>query len=397
MNLLVVTHFYPSHGGGIEAIAGQLVRHLLALDPDLRIEWCAARGDALPPAQSRLRLRPLRVWNGIEKAIGVPIPWPSLSALGQLWRAVRRADAVHFHDLAYPAHLLLALFCVLQGKPYLVTQHIGSVPFANPVFRAVLTGVNRFLGRAVLDRAAQVVFYSEEVRRYFGAFGVGRDSKRITHIPNGVDSEIFFAQEANVRQETRTQLARTLKIDPSQPLVLFVGRFVEKKGVLFLAQLSKRFPEVGWIFAGYGPLDPEPHLGSNGRVLRGLQGASIAQLFNAADLMVLPSRGEGFPLVVQEAFACGTPVLVESAIEAAAPVIGPWANFETLGLDDDASRWENKLRQILHGALESLPERTARAEFAAREWSWERCAQAYLSLFEDMFQGHRDPRKGKDS
>jgi glycosyltransferase involved in cell wall biosynthesis len=397
MNLLVVTHFYPSHGGGIEAVAGQLVRHLLALDPSLRIEWCAGRGDALPPAHPRMRARPLRVWNGIEKALGIPIPWPSLSALGHLWRAVHRADAVHFHDLAYPAHLVLALFCHLQGKPYLVTQHIGLVPFENPAFRAVLAGVNRFLGRAVLNRASHVIFISEEVRRYFGALGIGRDSKHVLTIPNGVDSQLFFAQDASARQQLRAELAQTLELDSSVPLVLFVGRFVEKKGVLFLAHLSKRFPHVGWIFAGHGPLDPETHLGSNGRVLRGLWGAPIARLYNAADLLVLPSRGEGFPLVVQEALACGTPVLVESAIQAASPVIGPWANFESLGSDDDASRWENRLRQILDGGSESPATRTARAEFAAKEWSWERCAQDYLSLFKDMVRSQRDSRKGKNS
>ncbi|RYG64919.1 hypothetical protein EON80_18325, partial [bacterium] len=151
MKLLVVTHFYPSHGGGIESVAGQLVRCFLDLDSNLQIEWCAGYGDELPAPHARLRTRPLRVWNGIERAIGLPVPLPGPSALGKLWRAVRRADAVHFHDIAYPVHLALAIFCKLQRKPYVVTQHIGVVPFKSAVLRRVLETVNRVLGKAVLN------------------------------------------------------------------------------------------------------------------------------------------------------------------------------------------------------------------------------------------------------
>lgn len=384
MNLLVVTHYYPAHGGGIEAIAGQLVQHFLALDPGVNIEWHAGRGDAHPPRQKRLRFRPLRVWNGIEQSTGLPIPIPSLRALGQLWRAVRKADVVHFHDLAYPAHIVLALFCALQRKPYVVTQHIGFVPFQSPVFRAILTGVNRYVGSTILGRSARVVFYSEEVRRYFGSLGICQASERVLFIPNGVDGAVFHPAAPATRLGLREKLARSGGYDPSRLLVLFVGRFVEKKGVLFLAELSKRFPDVQWVFAGQGPLDPENHLGPNATVLRGLRGAQVAELYQAADLLVLPSRGEGFPLVVQEALACGTPVLVETALSKATPSATPWMNLETLGAQDDAARWETRLRQLLEELPEPPEARTRRAEFAAREWSWEQAATAYLECFADV-------------
>lgn len=376
--LLLVTPFFPAHGGGVEGVAGELSRQMLRLDADLHIEWLAASGDALPAPTSRLRAQSLRTCNGVEKALGVPVllPWPR--ALARLWRAVRRCDAGHLHDFAYPANLAAALFFQIQKKPYLVTQHIGAVPFQNPFLRHLLSFINGTAGVWALSRAAQTVFISEQVRREFAIPGA-------LLIPNGVDATIFCPPENPGR---KLELRRQLGFDAGAPLVLFVGRFVEKKGVPLLVKLSRQMPDVQWIFAGHGPLDPSREIGANARVLRGWQGARIADLCRAADLFVLPSRGEGFPLVVQEALACGTPVLAETALGMASPAAREWMNLEPLGQADDAARWEKRLRALLteiaRDAEREAQNRAARAAFARREWSWESGARRYLEILEDI-------------
>src|SRR5262249_43938797 len=61
-----------------------------------------------------------------------------------------------------------------------------------------------------------------------------------------------------------------------------------------------------------------------------------AQLYNAADCLVLPSRREGFPTVVGEAMACGTPVLA-SRVGGVAELVVPGVTGWLVEPGDDAA------------------------------------------------------------
>lgn len=320
--------------------------------------------------------------NRIEARWGVPIPLPSPREWGRLWRAIARADVVHLHDFAYPFHLGAALFCLVQRKPFLITQHIGAVPFRSVGLRFVLQSLNRTAGRFVLERATRVVFISDAVRRYFQDFA----SIGALTVPNGVDESLFSPLATPQRAQLRRELAGTLKIDAARPWLLFVGRFVEKKGVPLLVELSRQMPGAAWIFAGRGPLDPlalsaSEKATNHVRVVRDRSGASLAELYRSADLLVLPSRGEGFPLVVQEALACGTPVLVGDELENALPGAAALLECEPVGEVDDLERWKARIEQILT-RWESQTTRFARAAQARELWNWNHSARQYLALFE---------------
>jgi len=103
------------------------------------------------------------------------------------------------------------------------------------------------------------------------------------------------------------------------PIVLFVGRLIEAKGILDLVDvLAQRSPNLPWhlLVVGEGPLDQEvrrraAQAGVDGHLtLTGyLHGAALQAAYELADVLVLPTRSEGFPLVILEGMAAGLPVI----------------------------------------------------------------------------------------
>ncbi|MEP7040444.1 MAG: glycosyltransferase family 4 protein [Chloroflexota bacterium] len=375
--LLLVTHFYPSHGGGVEIVAGQLAARLAT---DIGVRWAAGRDRQAYPPPRGVELVPLGVWHGIERRTGVPVPLPGVRALARLWREVRRSDLVWVHDLLYPGNLLAAVAARIIGRPLVVTVHVGAVPYRNSFLRGFIGFVYRATSRTMLRAAARVTFVSERIRDETAR----RSWKRPPlFIPNGVDAGVFHPSTDAQRAEVRRYLG-----GETRPLLVFVGRFVERKGLALIQQLAERTPEWRWVLAGHGPIDPGAWAAANVSVERELHGPSLARLYGAADLLVLPSLGEGFPLVVIEALACGTPAIVDPSTAAGDRTAAARLETEPVTGSDAVDRWHAHLERIL--ARPDLDQaRTAVAEFAASHWSWDRAADAYREVLEEALSASR--------
>jgi glycosyltransferase involved in cell wall biosynthesis len=371
---MLVTHYYPAHQGGVERVAGELATRL-AREEAAQIEWHASDCDAPPPATPGLRYVPARSSNVAERRLGFPYPLWSGGALWRAARAAREADIVHLHDCLYLPNLVAFVAARLARRPVVVTQHVGFVPYRSLVLRTLLSAANRLLGVLVLRGATQVVFVSDAVREYFSAFVRFRAAPRV--VSNGVDTGVF----AQAQADQRRRLREALGVPQGRPLLLFVGRFVEKKGLAILQELSARVPHAHWAFAGWGPLDPSAWGRPNVTVVHRAGADELARLYQAADLLVLPSVGEGFPLVVQEAMACGTPALVGAETAAGCPEAGELLLKEAVGGAETAQRWAERLDSLLAspGSLEAL--RPKVAAFAREHWSWERCTARYAAIF----------------
>ena len=371
MRLLLVTPFYSTHGGGVEAAAHRLADALLARMPQLEIQWMASDCDAAPAALAdRLRCTPAPGSNTLERRTGVSYPRWSFGALKLLWRAVCDSDAVHIHESVYLGSVFAYLFAKRRGKPILVTQHVGAIPFDRRTLRMALGLLNRSVGRMVLGGAERVFFISPAVRDYFARFCSFRAAP--AYVPNGVDGELYAFSDAACAERLKRAAGR----DPGRPLCLFVGRFVERKGVPLVLSLARALPQVDWILAGDGVLRPEESGLPNVSVIRGRSGADIAALYRMADLLVLPSTGEGFPLVVQEAMACGTPALVGEATARGSPSVRSWILTEAVGTEDDLGAWKERIAGLLKDPrLVSMRAEVAGA--ARSQWSWATAGESY--------------------
>jgi glycosyltransferase involved in cell wall biosynthesis len=376
--LLLVTHYYAEHGGGVEIVAAKLAGHLARAGLD--IVWVAA-GTSGTPSMPGVSRHPIRAWNGLEARLGVPFPICGPITILRLARAVWRSDVVHLHDSLYLANFAAYLWARLFCKPIIVTQHIGPVPYSSRLLRWLLAFANHTIGRGVLGGCTQAVFISQKVRTYFCRFVRFRNEPLL--IGNGVDWGVFHP----VSQAKRDQLRVRLGWTESRPIMLFVGRFVEKKGLDILRKLCADFPDCTWVFAGWGPDNPAYWRLPNVRCLQKCSHAELADYYRAADLLVLPSAGEGFPLVLQEALACGTPVA--TSVDTASG----WPAVESVAWTCEGyEQWRELIRLLSETPALLQARRRPSAEFARRNWDWETCAAQYLDVLTALAADNR-PRR----
>jgi glycosyltransferase involved in cell wall biosynthesis len=375
MKILMASHYFASHKGGIEVVAEELFRGLAARGQE--VVWVA--GDATPPPESVAGSRsvPLRVWNFVEENIGLPFPIPTLSALRRLSREVSGADILILHDCLYLTNILAFVIARCCGVQTVIVQHIGFVPYTNRILNALMRFSNTIVTRPMLSRVAQVVFISETTRSYFSQLRFKRPPEVIF---NGVNTSLY---RALARAETKADLRRQYSLPEDRYAILFVGRFVEKKGLRAMEYMVDLQQGWTWVFAGWGPLDPRDWKAANVRVFTGLRGSSMATLYRACDLLILPSSGEGFPLVVQEALACGLPVVCGEETLGADPAMKTFVRGVPVYPGDDQRTAREFLCAIndslgTEGALDSQSEQ--RRAFAVSRYSWHSAVEHYLRV-----------------
>ena len=374
MKLLMVSHYFESHRGGIEIVAGQLARALGRLGND--VIWLAT--DATPPPAGTESFTPVavRAINTSEKYLGLPFPVPTPGALLRIYHEVYWADAVLLHDTLYPTSFATFAFAYFVRKPVIIIAHVGAVPYRNPLLRSIMSVANRVVARPLLARCDRVAFISEITARYFSEVPFRSPPVLIL---NGVDPGIFSPVSPDQKQKLRRDLGFAL----DRTIALFVGRFVEKKGLDILSRMARLRPDIIWAFAGWGHLDPCRWGLTNVIVFSGLRGISLTQLYRASDLFVLPSKGEGFPLVIQEALACGLPVVCSAetagADTAASRFLSP-VPMDQEEPDAAALAFCQEIDRVLAGDGSTRISSEERFRFVSARYCWTDTARRYVEL-----------------
>jgi len=230
-----------------------------------------------------------------------------LSLVWNMFRLLRsnNVDLIHAH-WALPVGLIAVILGRVYGIPVLVTSHGGDIfGLKQPIFR--------YLMRYVFSKAQAVNAVSLPIK---SAIRQLSPRSMIWVKSMGVD-DTRFRPISNAKQR--------LGLSNEKPILLYVGRFSEKKGVEYLvdaaALLMSKKIEFTLFLIGKGNLQKkisqkieQYQLTGVVKMLGEIENSRLPEYYSAADLLVVPSvegvgGQEGLPVTIMEGLLCGKKVV----------------------------------------------------------------------------------------
>ncbi len=219
-------------------------------------------------------------------------------------------DLIDAH-FVYPDGFAAVLLGHCFRKPVVVSARGSDINrYSNfPIIRRLL--------RYTLSRADSVIAVSKALKEAMVQLGI--PGRKISVVPNGVDIEKFHAI-------SKSEARKTLGLPIDRKVILSVGHLTANKGFDLLIKamtiLLKRRPErnIYLVIVGEGAFRKELekmistlNLEQYVSLIGAVSHEQLGSWYSAADLFCLASDAEGWPNVILESLACGTPVVATGA------------------------------------------------------------------------------------
>lgn len=150
--------------------------------------------------------------------------------------------------------------------------------------------------KKALSNCQYVITYSE----FLSKLAEERGAKKITIIPNGIDTKIFFPEGEKINEIKK-------------PAVIFTGRIEKIKGMKYLSEAARKLKDVNFYLIG--EKKDIFDFSKNVYLLGRKKPSEIPKFLRSADIFINPVIRDGFEISNIEAMACGLPVITTGAFE----------------------------------------------------------------------------------
>ena len=212
-------------------------------------------------------------------------------------RRRKEIDVVHAHG--FVAAAITRILVRIINKPCVVSTHA----IYNLQNRALLASLVKFM----LKGFDTILAVGEPSKKEL--IDIGLDENKIKVYHNWIDTNVFNPLD-------RDECRKALDLNPADFVVLYLGRFLEMKGLLVLLDAARKTDNksIKFIFVGDGPLSETiqdtAKTNDNVKYYGRLSDEDIIKAYNAADIYAAPVLyEEGFATVYLESLSCGTPVI----------------------------------------------------------------------------------------
>ena len=301
MRILVLNHEFPPIGGGGGRAAEDICRGLTKWGHEIKVLTAHIKG--LPREEERdgytiVRLSSLRTQPYKASFLSM-----AAYVLAGLWTGRRlilsfKPQVIHAH-FAVPAGALAWALSRFTGIPYVLTVHLGDVPGGVPEktggwFRWIYP-----FTRSIWRNANRIVAVSEFTRQ----LALKNYNVKIQVIPNGVDLSTMQPDLIHLNQP---------------PRIVFAGRFMAQKNPLQLVQTLNGLKQLQWqcVMIGDGPLMQdvkravaELDLEDRFQFTGWIDPQDVLNWFDKSDILFMPSRSEGLPVIGVQALAKGLAIV----------------------------------------------------------------------------------------
>jgi glycosyltransferase involved in cell wall biosynthesis len=221
-------------------------------------------------------------------------------------------DVVHMNNFRSYQNFIVRNYAKKYNIPYVIQAHGSLLPV--PPKKGLKKLFDIFFGYNILNDATNFIALTKKEFEEYTIMGCYEDKIKI--VPNGIN----LSEYQNLPE--RGEFRKKYDINNNKKVILYVGRIHKLKGIDLLIQsfseILKDFKSVKLAIIGpddgflsfLKSLVKDLKIESEVLFTGPLYGKDKLEAYCDADVCVLPSIREGFPTMVLESCACGTPVII---------------------------------------------------------------------------------------